>query len=196
MSQAIRLDQITIIAAVVLLFGCIGFQRGFLRELVAAPAILVAPVLAPWLGVALKPWANRFYKLFMFARFGGLVTDDLASVMEKVKKVSPLINTPEDVVRLGSVIFLLIIAAGYLVGEWRVKGPGDRLTRLLGAAMGAINGYVLVQVLVPRFWSAQFAVIVVPTASVLQVFHGQVAAVLVVTFAVLTVYALRLARRK
>ncbi|MGQ9681111.1 MAG: hypothetical protein ACUVX9_01090 [Anaerolineae bacterium] len=196
MSQAVRLDQITIIAAVVLLFGFVGYQRGFLRELVAAPAILIAPVLGPWLGAALKPWANRFYKLFMFARFGGLVTDDLAAVMDRVKQVPPLINTPEDVVRLGSLLFLLIIAAGYLIGEWRVKGPADRVARLLGAAMGAINGYVLVQVLVPRFWSAQYAIIVVPTASVLQVFHGQVAAVLVITFAVLTVYALRLARRK
>jgi len=163
---------------------------------VAAPAILIAPVLGPWLGTVLKPWVNRFYKLLMFARYGGLATDDLTGVMEKVRNVQPLVNTPEDVVRLGRVLVLLIIAAGYRLGEWKVKGPADRWARLLGAAMGAINGYVLIQVLLPRFWTAQFAVIVVPTASVLQMFHGQVAAVLVVAFAVLTLYALRLARRK
>jgi uncharacterized membrane protein required for colicin V production len=195
-SQSIRLDQITIAVVVVFLFGLVGYQRGVLRELVAAPAILIAPFLGPWLGAVLKPWVNRFYKLLMFARYGGLATDDLTGVMEKVRNVQPLVNTPEDVVRLGSVLFLLIIAAGYLIGEWKVKGPADRWARLLGAAMGAINGYVLIQVLLPRFWTAQFAVIVVPTASVLQMFHGQVAAVLVVAFAVLTLYALRLARRK
>lgn len=196
MSQPVRLDQLTIAFAVVVLFGVIGYHRGILRELVAAPAILIAPVVGPWLGTVLRPWVNRFYKLFVFARFGGLATDDLAAVMERVKTVPPLVCTQDDVVRLGVVLFMSIIAGGYFLGQWRVGGPADRWARILGAAMGALNGFMLVQVVLPRFWSAQFAVIIVPTASVLQLFHGQVAFALVVAFVVLVVYALRLARRK
>jgi uncharacterized membrane protein required for colicin V production len=194
-SQPVRLDQLTIVIVVVVLFGYVGYRRGILRELVAAPAILLAPVLGPWLGMVLRPWVNRFHKLFMFARYGGLVSDDLAEVVEKVGRVRPLISTREDVVRLGVVIFMLIIACGYLIGQWRVRGPADRWTRALGAVMGVINGYILVQTVLPRFWSAQFAVIIVPTASVLQLFHGQVALALVVAFVVLVIFALRLARK-
>ena len=196
MSQPVRLDQLTIALAVVVVFGFVGYQRGLLRELVAAPAILIAPLVGPWLGVVLKPWVNRFHKLFLFARHGGLTSDDLTAVMEKVRTARPLVSTPEDEVALGLVLFMVVIVCGYIIGQWRVKGPADRLTQWLGVIMGAINGYVLVQVVLPRFWSAQFAVIIVPTASVLQLFHGQVAVVLVVAFVVLVFYALRLARRR
>lgn len=195
MSQPVRLDQLTVALTVFVLFGIIGYRRGLVRELVAAPAILLAPVLGPRLGTVLTPWVNRFYKLFMFARFGGLVTDDLSAVMEKVGEVQPLICTEGDVVALGIVLFLLIILCGYLIGEWRIKEPGDRLTRWLGAVMGAINGYLLVQVVLPRFWKAQFAEIIVPTAGVLQLFHGQLAVAAVVGFFVIVLFALRLARK-
>jgi uncharacterized membrane protein required for colicin V production len=194
-SQSIRLDQLTIALVVVIVFGIVGYKRGLLRELVAAPAILIAPVLGPWLGTVLRPWVNRFHKLFMFARFGGLATDDLAAVMDRVGKVPPLIRTQEDVVMLGVVFFLLVITCGYLLGQWRVKGPADRLTRWLGAAMGVLNGYMLAQMVLPRFWSAQFAVVVVPVASLLQLFHGQVAVALLLAFVVLVIFALRLARK-
>ncbi len=196
MSQAVRLDQLAIAVFVALIFGYIGYQRGILRELFAAPAILLAPTLGPWLGQVLKPWINRCYRLILFARFGGLATDDLGSVMAKVRKVPPLISTPADAVRAGVVCFLLVILSGYLIGEWRIKGPKDRATRLLGALIGIVNGYVLVQVVLPRFWTAQFAVIIVPTASVLQLFHGHLALALVFAFAVLVLFALRLARGK
>ena len=196
MSQPVRLDQLTIALAVVVLFGFVGYRRGLLRELVAAPAILIAPWAGPRLGVLLKPWVNRFHKLFVFARYGGLTSDDLTAVIEKVRSARPLVSTPQDEVVLGLVLFMVVIAGGYILGQWRVKGPADRLTHWLGAIMGAINGYVLAQVVLPRFWSAQFTVIIVPTASVLQLFRGQVAVVLVVAFVVLVFYALRLARRK
>ncbi len=195
MSESVRLDQLTVAFAVIVLFAFIGYRRGLLRELVAAPAILVAPFAGPWLGMVLKPWVNRFYKLFLFARFGGLFTDDFGPVMEKVQEVPPLISTEADEVTLGIVLFLLIILCGYIIGEWRVKGPADGLARVLGAVMGAINGYVLAQVVLPRFWSAQFTVIVVPTASMLQLFHGHVALALVLAFVVLVVFALRQARK-
>lgn len=195
MSQPVRLDQLSIALAVIVLFGAIGYRRGLLRELVAAPAILVAPLVGPWLGTVLRPWVNRLHKLFLFARFGGLATDDLTAVLGKVKQVQPLISTKEDVLRLGVVLFMTIIACGYLLGEWRIKGPADRAMRLLGALMGALNGYMLVQIVLPRFWSAQFAIVVVPTASVLQLFHGQLAVALVIAFVVLVVFALRLARK-
>jgi hypothetical protein len=195
-SQPVRLDQMAIALAVVVLFGIIGYQRGLLRELVAAPAILIAPFVGPWLGEVLKPWVNRFHKLFMFVRFGGLGTDDWTAVLEKVRSTKALVSTPEDEVALALVFFMVVIACGYCVGQWRVRGPTDRPTFWLGALMGALNGYVLAQVVLPRFWSAQFAVIIVPTASVLQLFHGQVALALVLAFVVLVIYALRLARRR
>lgn len=195
MSQPVRLDQLSVALAVIVLFGALGCKRGLLREVVAAPTILVAPLVGPWLGTVLQPWVNRFHKLFMFARFGGLATDDLTVVVEKVKQVPPLICTEADVARLGVVIFLLIIACGYLIGQWRVKGPADRAMKILGGLMGAFNGFMLAQIVLPRFWTAQFAVVVVPTASVLQLFHGQFALALVVAFVVLVVFALRLARK-
>ncbi len=196
MSEPVRLDQLALAITIVAFFALLGYRRGILRELVAAPAILLAPTIGPWLGRLLKPWINRFYRLFLFARLGGLTSDDLSGVMAKVREMPPLISTAEDAVRAGVVCFLLVILAGYLIGQWRVKGPKDRAQRLLGAAMGGINGYALAQVVVPRFWTAQFAVIIVPTGSVLQMFRAQIVIVLVIAFAVLVLFALRLARGK
>jgi len=195
-SQPISLDQLTLSIAVVALFAFLGFRRGILRELVALPAIALAPLLGPWLGQVLTPWANRFYRLFLFARFGGLVTDDLAAIMEKVRQAPPLICTPADVTRFGAILFLAIIAGGYLLGQWRIKGQPDRIARLLGAIMGTVNGYLLVRILVDRVWPTQFAVIVVPVGGVAQLFQAQTAAVLVVAFMALVVLALQRAQKK
>lgn len=196
MSQPVRLDQLTVAIVAIFVFAYIGYRRGILRELVATPIILIAPKLGPWLGEVLKPWINRFYKLLLFVRYGGLVTDDFSAVMDNIRKVPLLINTKEDAARAGLVFFLLVILCGYLVGQWKVKGPKDRASRLLGAALGAVNGYVLVQIVLPRFWTAQFAVVVVPTASMLQLLQSQLAAVLVFAFAVLVIFAVRLSRGK
>ncbi len=196
MSQPIRLDQLTLAVVVVAVFAVLGYRRGILRELVATPAIILAPVLAPWLGTVLTPWANRFYRLFMFARFGGLATDDIGAVMEKVRQVPPLICTPEDVVRFGVILFLAIIALGYFLGQWRVKGPGDRVARLLGAIMATVNGYLLVRILVDQVWPTQFVTVVVPMGSVAQLFQAQTAAVLIVAFMAIVVLALQRAQKK
>ena len=196
MSQPIRLDQLTLAVVVVAIFAVLGYRRGILRELVATPAILLAPLAGAWLGVALTPWANRFYRLFLFARFGGLVSDDLAAIMEKVRQVPPLICTPADTVRFGVVVFLTVIAGGYLLGQWRIKGQPDRIARFLGAVMGTVNGYLLVRILVDRVWPTQFAVIVVPVGSVAQLFQAQTAAVLVVAFMAIVILALQRAQKK
>ena len=82
MSETIRLDQITVVAVTMAVFAYLGHQRGILRELVAMPGILLAPVVSPWLSAILVPWVNRFYKLAQFARFGGLTSDDLGAVIE------------------------------------------------------------------------------------------------------------------
>lgn len=196
MSQPIRLDQLTLAVVVVALFAAMGYQRGILRELVAAPFIVLGPLLAPWLAVALQPWVNRFYKLFMFARFGGLATDDFGAVMEKVKQVPPLIRTPADLLRFGVIVCLAVILGGYLLGQWRVKGPADRIAHLLGAVMGTVNGYLLVRILVDQLWPTQFVAIVVPLGSVAQLFQAQTAAVLIVAFMAIVVLALQRAQKK
>lgn len=196
MSQPIRLDQLTLAVVVVAAFAAMGYQRGILRELVATPFIIVGPLLAPWLAVALVPWVNRFYKLFMFARFGGLATDDFAAVMEKVRQVPALISTPSHLLRLGVIVCLAVIALGYLAGQWWVKKPADRITRLLGAVMGTVNGFLLVRILVDQVWPTQFVEIVVPMGSVAQLFQAQTAAVLVVAFMAIVVLALQRAQKK
>lgn len=196
MSQPVRLDQLTVAIVIMAMFGFIGFRRGILRELAASPAILLAPVLSPWLGRALVPWVNRFYKLALFARYGGLTSDDLQAIMEQVKKVGPLIKTEADVALLGTICFLVIIALGYILGQLVVKGPGDTLAKWTGAVIGGINGLLLVLVVVPKLWSAQYAVIVVPTAGVLQFFQAQTTIVAVVAFIVLAAFGLQLAQRK
>lgn len=196
MSQPIRLDQLSLAIVVVAIFAAMGHQRGILRELVATPFIILGPLLAPWLAVVLVPWVNRFYKLFMFARFGGLATDDFGAVMERVKQVPPLVCTPADLFRLGVVVCLAAIAAGYLLGQWRVKAPADRIARLLGAVIGTVNGYLLVRILVDQVWPTQFVAIVVPLGSVAQLFQAQTAAVLIVAFMAIVVLALQRAQKK
>lgn len=196
MSQPIRLDQLTLAIAVVAVFAAMGYQRGILRELLATPFIILGPLSAPWLAVVLVPWANRFYKLFLFARFGGLATDDFASVMERVKQVPPLIATQVDLLRFGVILCLAIIAVGYLLGQRFIKAPADRIARLLGAVQGTVNGFLLVRILVDQVWPTQFVEIVVPMGSVAQLFQAQTAAVLVVAFMAIVVLALQRAQKK
>ena len=198
LTQEVRLDQLTLAAAIILVFAFIGYRRGILRELVAAPAILLAPIVGPWLGVVLTPWVKRFYKLFLFARYGGLATDDFGPVMEKVRQAPPIIKSDADIVRLGLICFLVIIGLGYALGEWRIKRPDpkDAAARLLGAVMGGINGYMLFRAVLPKVWSAEFAQIIVPTGSVLQLFNAQTAVALVLAFIALVAFGLNLAQKK
>ena len=196
MSQPIRLDQLTLAVVVVAIFAAMGYQRGILRELLAAPFIILGPWLAPWLAVALLPWVNRFYKLFLFARFGGLATDDFAAVMERVRQVPPLIGTQVGLIRFGVLLCLTVIALGYLLGQWWIKKPADRIVRLLGAVMGTVNGFLLVRILVDQVWPTQFVEIVVPMGSLAQLFQAQTAAVLVVAFMAIVVLALQRAQKK
>lgn len=195
MSELVRLDQLTLAGLLMAFFAFSGYRRGIMRELVVTPCILLAPFLGPWLGKVLVPWVNRFYKLAMFARHGGLVSDDLSAVMEKVRQVQPLIRTPRDVMLLGTIFFVLIIFAGYVIGQWRVKGPADRTMRVLGAVIAGVNGYLLTQIVVPQLWPSQFTVVLVPTGGVLQLLSSQAAAIVVVAFVALVALGLQLARK-
>jgi uncharacterized membrane protein required for colicin V production len=196
LTQSIRADQLTIAILVMALAAFIGYRRGILRELIVAPAILLAPLVGPPMGVFLVPWVNRFYKLFLFARFGGLATDDIAKVMDKVKQMAPLVASDQSKMTLVFVCVMVLIAVGYAIAHFAVKGPKDALTHLLGAVLGAINGYNLARIIVPALWSAQYTEIVVPTGSVLQIFQQQTTLVIVLAFIVLVVFGLQLAARK
>ncbi len=146
----IDLDQLYLIIGFVVLFGLMGLRRGVFRELLSLFGVFLATAVGKWGAPFLEPWVNRLSKLMMFALKGGLVADDLASVLAEMGDVEPLINTDSDRLILGSVAFVLMVLAFYLLGELVVDPPKAISQRLSGVILAGVNGYFIAYFLAPR----------------------------------------------
>jgi hypothetical protein len=146
----IDLNQLYLIIGLVVLFGLMGLRRGVFRELLALFGVFLATVVGRWGASFLEPWANRFYRLGMFALKGGLVAEDPASIFAEVKELPPLVTTDSDRLIVGTAAFALVVLAFYLLGEFVVDPPEKISQRLSGIVLAGMNGYFIAYFLAPR----------------------------------------------
>jgi hypothetical protein len=118
---------------VILAFAVIGFQRGWKRELVSGGCSLVA-VLFLYLG------GGNGLAQFLFLR--------LPVIAQIVVGGSPAKNTTNavpagDVLVTTIITFLVIIIAGYLIGNKVFPRPNTPTERLVGILPAIVTGYFL-----------------------------------------------------
>ncbi len=127
-----------------LLFGYLGWKRGFVREFIVFLAILVGQLIrATDLGPRLVLKINQFWALFKIAAKAGFSPPKMLEMAGEISRIHPLI--PPD--RQDAFLFLLFIAIillGYVLSSLVTARPSP-----LGWVMGMVNGYLIGALLLP-----------------------------------------------
>jgi len=191
----IDLDQLYLILGFVVLFGLMGLRRGAFRELFALVGVFLAMVVGKWGVRFLEPWVNRFYMIGMFALKGGLTTDDPATVLTGMGDLTPPIADDSDRLILGTIAFVLIVLAFYLLGEFVVDSPKTWSQRLSGIVLAGASGYFIAYFLAPRHLPAPQTTIRFSTKDLLALLTQNLIKVVLAFLVILIILGLQMSTK-
>lgn len=185
----INITEWWFVAAIAAAFGWFVMRRGLTVGLYMLASTAAGMMLADYLAKLLQPWVNFTYQAIL------ALVHQRAFSPEALFKASlqepKLITEPSHMVLFGSVIFVLLIVLAYLIGKRRKSKPPRKMTRILAAVVGAINGYLVTFFLFPRHITQQKTIITVPNVNVRDLLRIQlnlpilVAIVVLITIGVL-----------
>lgn len=121
---------------VILAFAVIGFQRGWRRELVSLGCSLGA-VLFLYLG------GGNGMTHFLFVTMPVVLQDIVGSSGGAHTAPSTAAIPATDVLFTTIITFIVIVGAGYLIGNKAFPRPGTPHERLLGILPAVVSGYFL-----------------------------------------------------
>lgn len=200
-------DALIVVLLVVLFFALMGYGHGWRREVYRTIAIIIATIVLTYFEAELVALANRFWRFFLFAIRGGLLADDPSAVFARVRREPLLINTPVERVAFNLVVFTILILVAAWFARRQVKIQGEKAgtvgsfifmtsgklrprERLLGAALGAVNGYLVANFVLPRvFQAAPTTTVVIPNTAVTGLLQVNFIPVIVVLVAVILAIA-------
>ena len=184
--QQISINEWVFVAAVALAFGYVGWRHGLTVALCMLVALGIGLLFADRIGRLFEPWINFAWKVIL-----AVVRERAFSPEELFKaavKQPALISQPIHRMVVGTVMFILIGVLGFQIGRGR-KSKAPRLTtRILAALTGAVNGYVAVFFLFPRYLTTPTTVITMSNVNIrsfLQVRLGL--PILIIILVVITV---------
>jgi len=175
-------------------FAAVGLWRGVKRELIVLLGIAVAGLLASAQVEFLITWVNRFYKIAMFVMKGGL-SEELGSAT--LGPMKPLIETGDDRIWLAVITFSIVVVLFYLFGQSLSKSSPNGLEKVLGAMVGAVNGFTIARFVLPRVFPTERTHVAIPSGQVSEkLTAGPIfALVLVGLVGILIVYGVRASSR-
>lgn len=203
LAQQTLVDATVFILALISVFILLGFLRGLARELILTFFIIIAQVLLNRYFDSLVAWANRLYRMAFFALKGGLASDDPLAIWNSIQAMRPLVETQQDKVTFTLATLGAALIFGYIIGNVFSRGklapvgisllwrPGALLPRLLGAVGGAVNGYLIVNYVVPRLLTEPRAVIVVPATKVSNVLQINLVNVAIALLVIIVIVGLQ-----
>lgn len=163
-----------LIALTVFLGFIVGWRQGIRRALIMTLSIITAWVLIAWFEPQIVALVNRLYRLTVFALTGGILAENPGEAYAKVAGLT-LISSPASLWIFRLTLFGLILWIGWWLGRRRpanvsrltvvVRRPHELFRHVMGGMAGAINAYLLLYFLIPRFLPGVQAVFVVPTFS-------------------------------
>ncbi len=139
-------ETLIALGTVLFIFAWIGFRRGLRAELGTLLLILGSRMLIERRGDWLIALINSLYRGLLFFLKGGLTSDEPGRVFAAVRSARPLISR-EIAPTLQLVLFVLSILAAYTVLNRLRLFQGA--SSLLGALLGAINGYLIIVFFLP-----------------------------------------------
>lgn len=184
--EAVQLMPLEVIVLFSIVFIVVGFTRGVRAEGWITAFILIAFVILRVLGDTLITWANRIYKLTRFALAGGIIAENPVEIWQQFADKPPLIESDTEKLLFRMALFLVLYLLGFVIGRIAVQRTlepvGFRLIRklpdlgerLLGAVLGAVNGFLIAFFVLPRVLPAEKeTVIVIPKTSIVAEFMAE-----------------------
>lgn len=184
-TQTILINEWWFVALIAAAFAYLGMRRGLTIELTVLVSIILGILFADWLAKFSEPWVNVFYQLVMaIVREHVYSPDKVFALMPKQPR---LITIDFHRTLLGTALFALVVATGFLVGHKRsAKARPPRLTTaVLAAAAGAVNGYLVAYFLFPRHITVAKTIIEMPSAPIRDLLQIQLGIPIFITVLVL-----------
>lgn len=129
------------VGVVIVVFGVVGFVRGWYRETLALAGLVVGWTLVLLGGKVLVTLVDRAYLMIAYAVRGGFDTSDPGGLLRQLR-ANPLVD-PAHPEPLYAVVFAVVVVLAYGAGT-RYGAAADGLhSQLLGVPVGLLNGYLL-----------------------------------------------------
>ena len=142
-------SQAYLVAGIFALFAILGFRRGWGREGITAAGIALGWLVATGVGTALLDALNDLVVMAVFTLRGGFEAPNAEQILEDLR-LAPLIDPAQPQVFLAA-LFVVVVAASYLLANRLIPEPIDVLPRGAGALLGGFNGCLLAYVLLGYF---------------------------------------------
>jgi hypothetical protein len=196
-AQNVLINEWGVVAVVAGVFAYLGVRRGMTVGQFMLIAIVAGILLADRLAKFMEPWINISYQMML-----AVVREHATSPDALVKTMfsqPPLITKDWQRLDLGSLIFVLLVWIGYLIGRRR-SGKAKvaaLMTQFLAAVVGAINGYLVAFFLLPRYLTASRTVVTVPNVNIKSLLQVQLSLpILLLVLVIITIGVLGTRQRK
>lgn len=143
----IRLEELTFVLLLSLPFVYWGFKHGLDAVIILAIAMLVGITLADTIANSATSFINIFWRMGKATVEAGFGTPQFFT---RFREIAPLIDSPESLKWLGTVLFALLGYAGMRIAVKRAGGRKSIFEGIFGAMGGAVAGYFIVTFLLAR----------------------------------------------
>ena len=182
------------VAMVAAAFAYLGVRHGLTIELFVLLGVAAGIVFADPLAERLESPINSVYQFVE-----PIVRERITPPEKLVKPAKPpkLITVQVHRRNLGSVVFVLLVLAGLLIGRRRsAKAKSPRwIAQVLAALVGAVNGYLVAYFLFPRHITSTKTVIEMPTAPITDLLRVQLTIPILITVLVLITFGVLSSRQ-
>ena len=141
--MSVAIQQVWVLRAIIAVCALMGLSRGVVREIPTLAGVVLAPLVAPVVADLLPR-----------------ITGQPAPAAVKTAAAA----TQAAAAALGGqelLGYLVVVAAGYVVGSLLIHGHSGFVPKLLGLVLGGLNGYLISQYALPRLFPAAKTTVVV-----------------------------------
>ena len=146
-TEPLRLEQLTLVLLLSLPLIYWGFKHGLDAVIILAIALLIGIAFSDRIANAANTIVNTFWKMAKATVEVGFGTPEFFT---RFREEKPLIDSPEGLKWLGTVIFVLLGYAGVRIAVKRAGGRKSIFEGIFGALGGAVAGYFAVTFLLAR----------------------------------------------
>jgi hypothetical protein len=130
-----------VVIAAVLLFGLLGFKRGWLREVPTLAGLLIAWLILLVAASPLIDLVNRADLMLRFTLQGGFDSASPGTLLQELRH-SPLVDPRHSGEFLG-VLFGVLAVVAFVAASRFGPAPAGAAARGLGVLVGIANGYLV-----------------------------------------------------